>query len=52
MKSIHVTIFCDEVKNQKINDEKFNVHENWDYIGVCIVPTEKLFNRLLAKLSI
>lgn len=44
MKSIHVTIFCDEVKNQKINDEMFNVHENWDYIGVCIVPTEKLFN--------
>ena len=39
MKKINVSIFCDEIKNEKLDNGPFGETENWDYIGVCIVPT-------------
>ena len=46
MNRINVSIFCDEIKNQKLNNGLLGENENWDYIGICIVPT-KIFNYLL-----
>ena len=42
MKTINVSIFCDEVKNEKLDNGPFGENENWDYIGVCIVPTANI----------
>ena len=47
MKKINVTIFCDEVKNEKLDNGLFGEVENWDYIGICIVPTSNI--HLLTK---
>lgn len=41
-KKINITIFCDEIKNMPLVDKKSKIFENWDYIGILIVPTEKL----------
>lgn len=42
MKDIHITIFCDESKNRKIGQTICSESQNWNYIGVCIVPTAKI----------
>lgn len=42
MKKINVSIFCDEIKNGKLDGGKFSEQENWDYIGICIVPSSKI----------
>lgn len=42
MKNIHITIFCDESKNRKIGQTICSESQNWNYIGVCIVPTAKI----------
>lgn len=42
MKKINVSIFCDEIKNEKLDNGPFGELENWDYIGVCIVPTSNI----------
>lgn len=44
MKKINVSIFCDEIKNEKLDNGAFGETENWDYIGVCIVPTSNIRN--------
>lgn len=41
-KKINITIFCDEIKNMSLTDKSSNIFENWDYIGILIVPTEKV----------
>ncbi len=41
-KIIHLTIYCDEIKNMKIEDKKMKIYECWDYIGVLIVPTDNI----------
>lgn len=38
-KKINITIFCDEIKNISFTDKISNIYENWDYIGILIVPT-------------
>lgn len=50
MKSINVTIYCDEVKNEKLDNKPFGEFEKWDYIGICIVPTKNI-NTLSIKLN-
>ena len=42
MNKINVSIFCDEIKNQKINNGLLGENENWDYTGICIVPTRNI----------
>jgi len=42
MKIINVSIFCDEIKNEKLDNGPFGETENWDYIGICIVPTSNI----------
>ena len=42
MKKINVSIFCDEIKNEKLDNGIFGEKENWDYIGICIVPTNNI----------
>lgn len=42
MKKINVSIFCDEIKNEKLDNGPFGEVENWDYIGVCIVPSSNI----------
>lgn len=37
-----MSIFCDESKNRKIPQSDYSEAQNWNYIGVCIVPTVKL----------
>ena len=44
MKKINVSIFCDEIKNAKIDNGEYGEKEKWDYIGVCIVPTNNVSN--------
>ena len=41
-KSIRITIYCDEIKNMKNIDKVSNIVENWDYIGILIVPTKNI----------
>ena len=41
-KSINITIYCDEIKNMSLKDKISNVVENWDYIGILIVPSENI----------
>lgn len=50
MKSIHVSIFCDESKDRKIESTSYTDSENWNYIGICIVPTSNI-NSLSYKLN-
>lgn len=42
MRKINVSIFCDEIKNEKLDNGIFGETENWDYIGICIVPTSNI----------
>jgi hypothetical protein len=42
MKKINVSIYCDEIKNEKLDNGILGEVENWDYIGVCIVPTDNI----------
>lgn len=42
MKKINVSIFCDEIKNEKLDNGLLGEKENWDYIGICIVPTNNI----------
>jgi len=42
MTKINVSIFCDEIKNEKLDNGMLGEPENWDYIGVCIVPTHNI----------
>ena len=42
MKTINVSIFCDEIKNEKLDNGLYGEKENWDYIGICIVPTKNI----------
>ena len=41
-KRINITIYCDEIKNMLLKDKISNIVENWDYIGILIVPTENV----------
>ena len=41
-REIHITIFCDESKERKIKETQVSESENWTYIGICIVPTDKI----------
>lgn len=41
-RKINITIFCDEIKNMSLTDKVSKIYENWDYIGVLIVPTNKI----------
>ena len=42
MTKINVSIFCDEIKNGKLDNGECGERENWNYIGICIVPTNKI----------
>lgn len=42
MKSINLTIYCDEIKNIKNQKDEINEYQCWDYIGILIVPTDKV----------
>lgn len=50
MSKINVSIFCDEIKHEKLDNGLFGETENWDYIGVCIVPTKNI-PHLVKKLN-
>jgi len=50
IKSIHVSIFCDESKNRKISATTYSEAQNLNYIGMCIVPTSKI-NEVANKLN-
>ena len=41
-KEIHITVFCDESKKRKVKSTEYSDSENWNYIGICIVPTSKI----------
>ena len=41
-KKINITIYCDEIKNMSLSDKITNTIENWDYIGILIVPTKNI----------
>ena len=42
MTKINVSIYCDEIKNGKLDNGECGEQENWNYIGICIVPTNKI----------